>query len=128
MKKDFRTQNFLSEFALSPQFIEHDGCIFLADGFCKENYSRWLNFYQGVGLGKRAVESIMNHRHISELFVNEPPEISHRLADEAVWLLEELWLTKLGSAFPDRDFVVRYISDEPPSSSEVTFCQKRELS
>ena len=127
MKKDFRTRNLLSDFALSPRFVEHDGCIFLIDGFSEESYSRWMNFYRGVGLGKHAVESIMNHRHISELFVIQPPEPSRRLADEAGRLLEELWLSELRTAFPDRDFVVRYFPDEPPSSSEITFCQRREL-
>jgi hypothetical protein len=127
MKKDFRTQNLLSEFALSPRFIEHDGCIFLTDGFTEERYSSWLNFYGGSGLDKRAVESIMNHRHIFDLFVNEPPEPSRRLANETGQLLEELWLTKLRIAFPSRDFIVRYFPDEPPSSSEITFCQRREL-
>jgi hypothetical protein len=127
MKKDFRTQNLLSEFALSPKFIEHDGCVFLIDGFSEETYSRWLNFYRGVAVDKRAVESIMNHRHVSELFVNEPPEPSRRLVNDVGRLLEGLWLTKLKVAFPDRDFVVRYFPDEQPSSSEITFCQKQEL-
>jgi hypothetical protein len=127
MKKDFRTQNLLSEFALSPQFLEYDACIFLTDGFNKESYASWLDFYDGIGLGKSAVESIMNHRHILELFLNEPPEPSRRLVNEAGQLLEELWLTRLRAAFPNRDFVVRYFPDVAPSSSEITFCQRREL-
>ena len=86
-----------------------------------------MNFYRGIGLGKRAVESIMNHRHLSDLFVNQPPEPSRRLVDEAGGLLEELWFSELRMAFPDRDFVVRYFPDEPPSSSEITFCQRRDL-
>ncbi len=125
MKKDFRTRNLLSEFALSPQFVEHDDCIFLADGFSRESYSKWLSFYQDIGLGKYAVESIMNHRHIPELFVNAPPESSRRLANEAGKALEELWRTKLKVEFPHRQFVVKYFPDEPPSVSEITFCQKK---
>jgi hypothetical protein len=124
MKKDFRTQNLLSEFALSPQFVEHDNCVFLADGFTQEGYSRWLAFYQGIGMDKRAVESIMNHHHISELFVNAPPEPSRRLVNETGLMLEDLWQTKLHLAFPKRTFVVKYFADEPPSASEITFCQK----
>ena len=127
MRKDFRSQNLLSDFALAPQFIEHDGCIFLTDGFTEESYSSWMNFYRGIGVGKRAVESIMNHRRISDLFVNQPPEPSRRLVDEAGALLEELWFSELRMSFPDRDFVVRYFPDEPPSSSEITFCQRRDL-
>lgn len=124
MKKDFRTQNLLSEFALSPQFIEHDDCVFLADGFTRESYSNWLNFYHSIGMDKRAVESVMNHRHISELFLNAPPELSRRLANETGQMLEDLWHTKLRIALPKRTFVVRYFPDEPPSASEITFCQK----
>lgn len=125
MKKDFRTQNLLSEFALSPQFVEYDDCVFLADGFTKESYLSWLDFYGGIGMDKRAVESIMNHRHISELFVNSPPEPSRRLANEAGQTLEKVWRTNLRFAFPDRNFVVKYFPDEPPSTSEITFCQKQ---
>jgi hypothetical protein len=48
-----------------PEFIRHDGCVFHARLFDEKNYINWLEHLKG---DRRAVQAVMNHRHIISLF------------------------------------------------------------
>src|SRR5512132_4131566 len=48
-----------------PAFLEYDGCIIMASGFDPKRYDGFLKQTKG---DKRAVEVVMNHRHIADLF------------------------------------------------------------
>ena len=47
-----------------PDFAEHDGCVFFAN-FSEDSYQ---GFMQQTGGKRQAVEAVMNHRHILDLF------------------------------------------------------------
>ncbi|MCI0642767.1 MAG: hypothetical protein L0Y72_27465 [Gemmataceae bacterium] len=106
-----------------PDFVEHDGCVFFA-GFSEESYR---GFMQQTNGNRQAVEAVMNHRHILDLFSR--PELSPT-REQVVYLgrlLKEMWAAKLHRDFPGRQFVVSF--DEGPSGNlldyEVTFFQDR---
>jgi hypothetical protein len=105
-----------------PDFTEHDGCVFFA-GFNEDSYR---GFMQQTGGNRQAVEAVMNHSHIIDLFPGSRPA-----REQVVYfgrLLREIWATKLAHNFPDRKFVVSF-TEEPSEDLldyEVTFYQKQE--
>jgi hypothetical protein len=128
MKKDFRSQNLLSELFLWPAFVEHDDCVFLADSFSEEKYQRWLEYFQKLSRGKAAVEIMLNCVRICELFILPPAKATPRLAKEAAETIRTAWQTKLKSDFPKRIFDVTVVLDDPPEASEVSFFQPKHIS
>lgn len=106
-----------------PEFEEHDGCVFFA-GFSADSYR---GFMEQTGGNQQAVEAVMNHRHILDLFC--APELTPTRT-QVVYLgrlLREIWAAKLQRDFPDKRFVVSF--PEEPSEDllyyEVTFYQDR---
>ncbi len=102
-----------------PEVIEIDGCVFLS-GATEEGY---LSFLQGAGGDKRAVEAVMNHRHIYDLFMGAEPT-----REQAVYLgrlLQETWAAKLARDFPGRRFEVSFPEGETGEDPDyqVTFYQ-----
>lgn len=49
-----------------PTFVEHEGCLLWED-FNPESFQEWM---KSTGANKTAVKSVMNHRHIIDLFLN----------------------------------------------------------
>jgi hypothetical protein len=88
-----------------PEFAELDGCVFFA-GVTEDGYQ---GFMQQTGGDKRAVEAVLNHRHVLDLF---PGAASSR--EQVVYLgrlLQEMWAAKLARDFPTRRFVVSFPED-----------------
>jgi hypothetical protein len=102
VKKDFRTKNLLSEFALNPKFIEVCDCVFLSDTeedlLPKERITDPQERY--------AIESLLNRRDIWDLFEIPPPDPTPRLCSEARTAVTEIWKSKLIVDFPNRRFMV----------------------
>jgi hypothetical protein len=90
-----------------PDFVEHDGCI-LRTGFTVESYR---GFMEQTGGDKRAVEAVINHVHISDLFA-QPTGPSDEQAVYLGRLLREMWEAKLAREFPDRVFSVVFDPDD----------------
>lgn len=107
-----------------PEFLEMDGCVFFA-GVAETNYRDWM---QHTGGDKRAVETVLNHRHITDLFSGQGAQPSRHQVLYLGRLLREIWGVKLASDFPQRRFVVSF----PENGSEdlldhvVTFYQAGE--
>ncbi len=78
---------------LWPEFVEHDGCIFLASH--EPNYREHLNRVQG---NKKTAEATTNHIHVLHLFATELP--TRELVLYAGRLLKEIWQVKLQHDFP----------------------------
>jgi hypothetical protein len=123
MKKLFRTKNLLSEQFLSPSFIEHDGCVFLACQFSEKSYRRCLEMHKDSPTRQSAVEVSMNHVHVNQLFLNAPAKVTPRLAKEAGERISAAWKLKLRLDFPNRKFKVCFSVDDPPEVSEISFHQ-----
>lgn len=52
-----------------PDLIEVDGCEMLQRNYSPDNFTEWMERYSG---DRRAVESIVNHVHVWDLFLNSP--------------------------------------------------------
>lgn len=103
-----------------PEFTELDGCVFFA-GATEDNYQAFLKQTNG---NKRAVETVLNHRHILDLFAGAQPT-----REQVIYLgrlLREVWAAKLARDFPDRRFVVSFPEEacEGLLDYEVSFFQE----
>jgi hypothetical protein len=117
MKKDFRTKNLLSGFALNPTFIELHDCVLLADTAAGS-----LPKAQPQSSEERyKTEYVLNRRDIWALFEIPPSEPSPRLLCEAGNTIQEIWESKLRVKFPNRKFMVYFQYALP--SCEITFFQ-----
>ena len=103
-----------------PDFVEHDHCVLFASVSC-ENYDDWLRHTNG---DRAAVEAVMNHRHILDLFIEQPAtEAQLRYIGRT---LQEIWTAKLKRDFPNRVFEVSF-NDLPGLNLvdyQITFFQK----
>jgi len=102
-----------------PEFAELDGCVFFA-GVTEAGYR---GFMEQTGGDKRAVEAVLNHRHILDLFSGAQPT-----REQVVYfgrLLREVWAAKLARDFPGRRFVVSFPEEgcEGLLDYEVSFFQ-----
>ena len=90
-----------------PEFVEFDGCILLA-GFSEESYQGFMS--QTCG-DRRAVEEVMNHRHILDFFSGSEQEPTQPQVVYLGRLLREMWTVKLQSEFPNRQIIVSFPED-----------------
>jgi hypothetical protein len=106
-----------------PDFVEHNDCVLYAP-FNKDSY---LGFMQQTSGNRRAVESVMNHRHILDLFAISDNEPSREQVVYLGRLLKEMWTAKLKHEFPEKHFVVSFPEDENTElwDYEITFYQNR---
>jgi hypothetical protein len=89
-----------------PEFAELDGCVFFA-GVNEAGYHEFMKQTNG---DKRAVETVLNHRHILDLFSG-----SQATREQVTYLgrlLREVSAAKLARDFPDRRFVVSFPEEE----------------
>jgi len=108
-----------------PSFIEHDQCVFFHEGFDKETYLAFMARHKN---DRTAVEMVMNHVHVLDLFSRS----HHEMPTESVVSyigrqLKEIWGVKLQHDFPDRRFVVSFPEDKEAdiTQAEITFFQAR---
>ena len=89
-----------------PDFVEHEDCI-LFKGFSEESFRGFWEQTQG---DRRAIEWVMSHQHIIDLFPDADP------TDEQILylgrLIREMWAVKLARDFPARRFVVEFCEEE----------------
>jgi hypothetical protein len=114
MKKDFRTKNLLSDFALNPEFKVVGDMVLLSPSneIRFGTYERWR------------AELALNTRWALDLFVLPPSELSCRTASQACEAVRDIWKARLKSQFPDREFFVLVHYDGPPYEiMSVSFCQ-----
>ena len=106
-----------------PDFVEYDGCVLFA-GFSEESYR---GFMTQTGGDRRAVEAVMNHRHIIDFFSGSGKEPARHQVAYLGRLLSEMWATKLHGEFPTKDFVVSYpeVLSEWLLDYEITFHQTK---
>jgi hypothetical protein len=116
MGRYFRSKHLLSDFSLSPQFVEWRGCILLKDGLD----NKFLEDFDRTA-PRRDIESIANRRHITDFFVNPPTAAPPRLLYETGILVRDTWQAMLRLKFPDRLFEIYFEFALP--IAEITFYQ-----
>jgi hypothetical protein len=108
---------------LWPELVEHEGCVFRAEQFSVPNYEAWLKSTQG---NRGAVERVVNHVHILDLFGGGAPELSYAQVVYLELTIAELLRAKLALEFPGRHFTVSIAStteQDDLMDHEVTFWQ-----
>lgn len=85
-------------------FVLHDGCLLQA-GFDANNYDTWLKVTNG---NRTAVERVINHVHILDLFLNRDPNPTSAQVILAGRLLRDMWGAKLKRDFPALNIVVDF--------------------
>jgi len=120
-----RFDHFVLYSRIWPEFLEHDDCVFFADGFSPDSYKKWRQ-----QLDKTQTEAMLNHRHITDEFVNSAFKPNLEIVLYIGRYLKEVWTEKLKRDFPNRKFVVSF-PEEPHTpedlvSYEISFFQERE--
>lgn len=108
-----------------PRFVEFDDCVLFED-FSIESFQGFMQQTKG---NREAVERVMNHRHLVDLFttaVGEPAE--EQTPEQLDYLgnvLRDIWQTKLARDFPNREVAVAFDRGAPDDLLEyiVTFYQ-----
>jgi len=105
---------------LWPEFVERDGCIFLASK--ESSYLGYLNKLEG---DKKTAEATTNHIHLLHLFATELP--TRELVLYVGRLLKEIWQVKLSHDFPGRRVTVSFPEEDDLELNEyeITFFQER---
>jgi hypothetical protein len=92
-----------------PRFCEHDGCVFCADGFTVDNYNTWLD---GGRRDRKAVQSVMNHVHIVDLFPNVTSDPTRAQVVRLGRVLREMFSAKLAQDFPSKKVEVHFYEED----------------
>jgi hypothetical protein len=100
-----------------PDFIEHDGCILRADHFSEDTYRKWLKSTDG---NRDAVEAVMNHTHLTDLFPYQKYESTHEQLIKLGYSLKGMWQTKLDRDFPGRCYVSLFQDGQTLDSIQIT--------
>ncbi len=98
-----------------PSFVEHDGCVLFA-GFSPTTYSDFLASCNG---DRAAVEAVMNHQHILDLFYHAAGEATREQLIYLGRVLKDIYAVKLKHDFPARTFTVDF--DEGPFEALVEY-------
>jgi hypothetical protein len=105
-----------------PDFVEVDGCVLLQRSYSPATFAQWM---EKLGGDRREVESVMNHVHISDLFLNPSRDVeySEALFEFLAHALMRGWKSALRDAFPDKHFVFTL-----RHGSEISFHQVMQAS
>lgn len=105
---------------LWPEFIEREGCIFLAQE--GQTTEEWL---KRAKENRKAAEATASHIHLLHLFATEPP--TRELVLYVGRLLKEIWQVKLHHDFPERKITVFFPDrdDLELVDYELTFFQEQ---
>ncbi|HUK46455.1 MAG TPA: hypothetical protein VLW06_02640 [Terriglobales bacterium] len=109
---------------LWPEFMEYDDCVFRTLRFTEENYRGFMEQTNG---DKAAVEAVMNHEHILDIFSNASIKPSQSMVLYVGRLLKDIWDAKLKRDFPARRITVSFPEGpfEDPLQYEVSFFQEQ---
>jgi hypothetical protein len=106
-----------------PQFRIHDDCVLFAN--CPDTaFDHWMQHTTG---DRTAVEAVLNHRHILDLFTSSEFEPSEEAVVHLGRLMREMWSCKLARDFPGRTIVVSFEEEvgDDMLDYQITFYHKR---
>ena len=92
---------------LYPTFVNKDDFVFRKDSI-PNDWDGFMNQARAGKWSKREIEYMVNHLHVTDLFINDPDvdniqlEVYQFLADTVA----DLWQKRLEETFPDRRFEV----------------------
>lgn len=108
-----------------PEFVEFEGCILRHDA-SPDLFFEWMETLQG---NRMAVEGVINHVHIKDLFLNAPEIPTDEQIDYLGHLLGDMWLLKLRRDYPHFNVQVDFRWDDPEASdtAQITvYCLRKD--
>jgi hypothetical protein len=102
---------------LSPRFIEVRGCILREAEYDASKFEEWWAECEG---NTQAIESLINHQHLWDLFYGDHDDVDYRAMEEMAPLIAESWRATAAKQFPDRTFTAEVSDDYGPTVSLVS--------
>ena len=109
---------------LWPQFMEYDDCVLFTDRFTEKNCRAFMEQTKG---DNRAVEVVMNHWHIEDMFCSAEPRSTQEMILYIGRLLKDIWQPKLAPDVPNRSVSVSFPEEyqEDFLNCEISLFQDR---
>lgn len=92
-----------------PDLVEVDGSVFIAEQYDATVYADWRT---RLGDQPDAIERVMNHVHLSDLFHPASEDVPPEELDRLAGMMAETWRVALARQFPERDGHVVLESEE----------------
>jgi hypothetical protein len=107
-----------------PDFVDAGGAMILAEKYSKESFDSWYQHFDG---DLTAIEKMMNHVHVEDLFMNGPSDDD---LDDGVWntvltVLESCWRAAATERFPSEPVVVETWDPEDGSTLQLVIYRQR---
>ncbi|WP_233473233.1 hypothetical protein [Metapseudomonas otitidis] len=103
-----------------PGFVVVENGVFLERNYNSDAFLSWLEIFGG---DLHAVERMINHTHLYDLFDGCVEEVDDRVFEQLAEVLVFSWKLILENKFPDRRFDVKISNSEQEYGPVVTFCQ-----
>jgi hypothetical protein len=103
-----------------PTVIDREGCIILQNQIRESAFAQWRDYYQG---DIPAIERMMNHVHLVDLFVNSYDQESLTTLDFIGQIMARCWRSALHEQFPALQFEVEYAANLEDDGPTITFFQ-----
>lgn len=98
-----------------PDFVEFEGCLLWND--CPiEGFEEWM---QSLKDDRTAVEKVLNHRHLTDFFLNSTTSPTPEQVEYFGHLLREMWLTKLHRDFPQLPVRVEFYWNDKEATDDA---------
>jgi len=91
-----------------PDFVLHDDCVFFHEPD-PQTYQDWMTHCKG---DKTQVESVMNHHHVVDMFINSEITPTKEMVLHLGRLLQDMWRCRLQRDFPQRRIRVEFLDDD----------------
>jgi hypothetical protein len=101
-----------------PSIIHHEGCAVLQNRFSESEFTRWRDYYHG---DIPAIERMMNHVHLIDLFVNSYDQEALATLEFMGEIMAYCWRSALHEQFPTVQFEVEYAAGTEDNGPTITF-------
>jgi hypothetical protein len=105
---------------LFPDFFVSEGAVILSAKYDHDAFIVWLAKFNGDA---RAVEKIMNHTHLYDVFAGCMDEVDDVVFEQLAEVIALSWRLALKEKFPDTNFSVDVSNSDQDYGPTVTFYQ-----
>lgn len=105
-----------------PDFKNVEDCILLAEQYEQETFQEWKQKLNG---DRKQIESVINHVHIYDLFLNTKNEnLDPAIYETIATAMMKCWKCALSEAFPGKKFKIEYETEPEEYGPTLTFFQE----
>ena len=107
-----------------PDFVEVDGALILAEMYTEEGFQNWYSHFNG---DLTAIEKMINHVHLEDLFVNarRDDDLDGQVLDTVLSILQSCWIAAVTARFPNDHIVVETWDPEDGSTPQLFVYRQR---